>query len=421
MAEAGLRQRSQVQDEAAGVELQEASADAQPPPPGHNSPYKKDHKRRQRGCMKHVLSSSPFKMFSLGLMSIVPVYGIVWFMPRLLEGVGCTGWFCTSSHYMFACWVAMQFLYNFFMTQWTDAGGSRLVKPTYEATGQFEMILSEDAGTDEKQSDHSAIKSVLYAPNWCELCQHWKPPRSHHCSFCDRCVLRMDHHCPITGNCIGMRNHGHFVLMYFFAFIGLFYSLGMCMTMIVSTELKIHKDSKGSPSFMDKMLRQSGFASGLTGFVLSLLMRVIEDTGHEVAIQTVITLVALGFVLSCGLPALHLVFTNQTLLECHFPMKEYVQIKPQVYCPLGPGFYRRSWKSNFQDLLGSRWHLRLWLPTRGGPVDLRPGVSPLPSAEGVTCLLARFQQVEQEGVKTEVRSCKELGFNPGPATTGGEV
>jgi len=150
-------------------------------------------------------------------------------------------------------------------------------------------------------------------------------------------------------------------------------------------------------------------------------MHVFNDCGFEVAVQTCNTVVALGLVLSCGIPALHLVFTNQTLLECHFPMKEYVQIKPQVYCPLGPGFYRRNWKSNLKDLLGSRWYWRLWLPTRGGPVDLRPAASPLPSVEGATCLLARFKQVEEEGVKREVRSCKELGINPGPANTGGEV
>lgn len=324
-------------------------------------------------------------------------------------------------HYMFAIWVATQFLYNFFMTQWTDAGGSRSVKPRYEATGQFEMIIDEGSGTDEKPSDVPAIKSVLYAPNWCELCQHWKPPRSHHCSFCERCVLRMDHHCPITGNCIGIRNHGHFILMYLFAFLGLSYSFGMCAVAILSTDLAGHGQLGPSASLMDKMLRQSGFASGLTGLVLSLLMHVFNRAGMEISIQTVITLVACGVVLCCGLPALHLVFTNQTLLECHFPMKEYVQIKPQVYCPLGPGFYRRNWKLNVKDLLGARWYMRLWLPTCGGPVDLRPAVSPVPSAEGATCLLSRFKQVEEEGVKREVRSCKELGLNPGPANTGGEV
>ena len=30
----------------------------------------------------------------------------------------------------------------------------------------------------------------------CRKCKVFKPPRAHHCSICQRCVLKMDHHCP---------------------------------------------------------------------------------------------------------------------------------------------------------------------------------------------------------------------------------
>lgn len=48
-------------------------------------------------------------------------------------------------------------------------------------------------------------------PRWCSRCKRAKPPRAHHCSACNVCVLKMDHHCPWMGNCVGLFNHGHFV------------------------------------------------------------------------------------------------------------------------------------------------------------------------------------------------------------------
>ena len=46
----------------------------------------------------------------------------------------------------------------------------------------------------------------------CSRCKGFKPARAHHCSQCDRCIMKMDHHCPWVNNCVGVNNQKHFCL-----------------------------------------------------------------------------------------------------------------------------------------------------------------------------------------------------------------
>ncbi|GMM57349.1 palmitoyltransferase [Maudiozyma humilis] len=45
----------------------------------------------------------------------------------------------------------------------------------------------------------------------CQTCKFWKPDRCHHCSTCERCILKMDHHCPWFADCIGFLNQKLFI------------------------------------------------------------------------------------------------------------------------------------------------------------------------------------------------------------------
>ncbi|XP_016067678.1 PREDICTED: palmitoyltransferase ZDHHC6 isoform X2 [Miniopterus natalensis] len=55
---------------------------------------------------------------------------------------------------------------------------------------------------------------------YCQVCQAYKAPRSHHCRKCNRCVLKMDHHCPWINNCCGYQNHASFTLFLLLAPLG---------------------------------------------------------------------------------------------------------------------------------------------------------------------------------------------------------
>lgn len=67
----------------------------------------------------------------------------------------------------------------------------------------------------------------IFQGSFCQKCNAHRPPRSHHCSICQRCILQFDHHCIWLNNCIGYGNHRSFILTVSFVTIACWY--GVCM------------------------------------------------------------------------------------------------------------------------------------------------------------------------------------------------
>ncbi|XP_025906433.1 palmitoyltransferase ZDHHC16 isoform X1 [Nothoprocta perdicaria] len=66
-------------------------------------------------------------------------------------------------------------------------------------------------------------KDDLTGVSICRKCIAPKPARTHHCSICNRCVLKMDHHCPWLNNCVGHFNHRYFFSFCLFMTMGCIY------------------------------------------------------------------------------------------------------------------------------------------------------------------------------------------------------
>ncbi|CAG9333290.1 unnamed protein product [Blepharisma stoltei] len=92
-------------------------------------------------------------------------------------------------------------IFFYFLTLLTEPGIIPR-KKIYEALGGVPKVFTADVIFMEN--------GPLY--KFCQTCEIFRPPRSHHCAKCDNCVELFDHHCPYLNNCIGARNYIYFVI-----------------------------------------------------------------------------------------------------------------------------------------------------------------------------------------------------------------
>lgn len=95
----------------------------------------------------------------------------------------------------------------------------------------------------------SSLAPALESPVYLDTCKHCdlvRPPRTHHCSVCNKCVLKMDHHCPWIANCAGYGNYRYFVTFLVWTTIGTAYLAVLCFYVA-------HRDTTVLSEFRDAM------------------------------------------------------------------------------------------------------------------------------------------------------------------------
>ncbi|KAL2251657.1 UNVERIFIED_CONTAM: putative protein S-acyltransferase 14 [Sesamum indicum] len=109
------------------------------------------------------------------------------------------------------CYNLVMLLWSYFSVVFTDPG---CVPPSWRPA------------LDEERGDTNPLTLAEFPADaenrrirFCRKCNQFKPPRCHHCSVCERCVLKMDHHCVWVVNCVGALNYKYFLLFLFYTFL----------------------------------------------------------------------------------------------------------------------------------------------------------------------------------------------------------
>ncbi|QCE07920.1 probable protein S-acyltransferase 15 isoform X1 [Vigna unguiculata] len=125
----------------------------------------------------------------------------------------------TLNAYLFSLFAFLS-LFSFFSCVFTDPGH---VPSSYAPDVEF-----------SKDSE---------APKKCDKCFVYKPPRTHHCRVCRRCILKMDHHCLWINNCVGYWNYKAFFVFVLYATISSIYATVIFISCVFQKDWDLIKGS----------------------------------------------------------------------------------------------------------------------------------------------------------------------------------
>ncbi|KAK5880864.1 hypothetical protein CesoFtcFv8_021726 [Champsocephalus esox] len=198
------------------------------------------------------------------------------------------------------------------------------------------------AGSPPKEKTQIPVVSI------CKKCITPKPPRTHHCSICNQCVLKMDHHCPWLNNCVGHFNHRYFLSFCLFTTLGCVYCSISSKDMFLDAYNTIERYYQTPPPTEPY----------------------VESTAHK----SIIFLWVLTSSVSVALGALSLwhmilISRGETSVERHINHKETRRLRDIGKVFKNP--YHHGTMNNWKLLLGvekrSHWFTRVLLPSSHPP------------------------------------------------------
>ena len=119
----------------------------------------------------------------------------------------------------------------------------------FHVLSNYLFCIRNGPGHPTKLDESSSEAVELFYPGVrkCDTCRCIKPQHCHHCSICNKCILRMDHHCPWMNACIGKRNYRFFLRFLIAVWFGTLYTGIMSFLPVKVGYRSIEFSKKDSP------------------------------------------------------------------------------------------------------------------------------------------------------------------------------
>jgi len=204
---------------------------------------------------------------------------------------------------------------------------------------------------------------------YCDKCKILRPPRCHHSSVCNRCILEFDHHCVWLNNCIGKNNYRDFVLLLFFLTIGCIYGIAiLCRHFFGPLRHQIHVH--GWHLMYDQ---GTGFLN-ISPLHILLGALVWGELDPESIIKLVFPLlVSVGIIQVVFLSShVRYILAGRTTLEHKILLDRQMDMLThhRVEYEVPPNPFDRGWVENLRATLGRNFLLTMFLPLQVVPTSI---------------------------------------------------
>ncbi|KAK5582652.1 hypothetical protein RB653_004237 [Dictyostelium firmibasis] len=196
---------------------------------------------------------------------------------------------------------------------------------------------------------------------FCSQCCAFKPPRTHHCKQCKRCILKHDHHCPWIGNCTGFRNQKFFIQFLFYVVILTTITI---VTLTISAFYILNVNLNLSESNSDKMKNynnKNNSSNEIDFLVSSIAVTIMYIFNFSGVLPVLLGVSGLFF------------FQTEFLLGNFTPLERYDRKKEGKYARRNGLKYQwkydKGWKLNFREVMGDtliQWFFPIGFPKTDG-------------------------------------------------------